>query len=77
MNGKKTSGKKFRNLAIPREVVLIFGNFGKCCSICYWKLPKIQSGHLVEWKEPKVFVRISLRSMEALVKRANKPRLGH
>ena len=78
MNRKKTSGKKFSKFGYtPREVVFFFGNFGKCCSICYWKLPQIQSGHLVEWKEPKVFVRISLRIMAALVKRANKPRLGH
>ena len=25
----------------PREVVLFLKNFGKCCSICFWKLPKI------------------------------------
>ena len=31
----------FENLGIPREVVLIFENFGKRCSIRYWKLPKI------------------------------------
>ena len=35
----------FENLVIPREVFLFFGNFGKCCSIRYWKLPKIQTGH--------------------------------
>ena len=34
----------FENLDIPREVVLCFGNFWKCCSICYWKLPKIHAG---------------------------------
>ena len=34
----------FENLGIPREVLLFFGNFGKCCSIRYWKLPKIQTG---------------------------------
>ena len=45
MNGKKTSGKKkFENLGKPYEFVLFIGNFGKCCSICYWKLAKIQSG---------------------------------
>ena len=27
--------KFFENLGILREVVLIFGNFGKCCSIRY------------------------------------------
>ena len=43
-NGKKTSGKKFfENLGVPREVDLFNGNFGKCCSIRYWKLSKIQS----------------------------------
>ena len=40
LNGKKTSGK----LGINREVILFFRNFGKCCSIRYWKLPKIQTG---------------------------------
>ena len=34
----------FENLSIPREVFLFFGNVGKCCSIRYWKLPKIQTG---------------------------------
>ena len=33
----------FENLGIPREVLLFFGNFGKCCSIRYWKLPKISN----------------------------------
>ena len=43
-NGKKTSGKNFfENLGVPREVDLFNGNFGKCCSIRYWKLSKIQS----------------------------------
>ena len=32
-----------RRLGITREVVLLFGNFGKCCSFRYWKLPKIQT----------------------------------
>ena len=49
LNGKKTSGKKIsKNLGIPCEVVLFFGNFGKCWSIRYWKLPKIQTGRLIE-----------------------------
>ena len=44
LNGKKISGKKsFENLGIPRDVVLFFGNFGKSCSIRYWKLPKMES----------------------------------
>ena len=45
LNGKKSSVKNvFENLGIPREIVLFFGSFEKYCSICYWKLPKIQSG---------------------------------
>ena len=56
LNGKTTSGKKnFENLGIAREVVLFFGNFGKCCSIRYWKLPKIQTAPLVEWKAPNIY----------------------
>ena len=43
LNGKKTCGKNFSKI-IPREVVLFFGNFGKCCSIRYCNLPKIQTG---------------------------------
>ena len=45
LNGKKTSKKKFfwKNFGIPREVVPFFRNFGKCCSIRYWKLRKIQN----------------------------------
>ena len=43
-NGKKTCGKNFfENLGMPREVVLFFGNFGKCCCIRHCKLPKIQT----------------------------------
>ena len=55
LNRKTTFGTNFENLGIPREVVLFFGNFGKCCSICYWKLPKIQTGILVEWKAPSIY----------------------
>ena len=45
-NGKKTSGKNFfENLGVTREVDLLNGNFGKCCSIRYWKLSTIQSRH--------------------------------
>ena len=40
---KKIRENFFENLGIPREVVLVFGNFGKCCSFRYWKLPKIQT----------------------------------
>ena len=43
LNGKKTSGKKYTSNSIPREVFLFFGNFGKCCSIRYWKLLKIKT----------------------------------
>ena len=38
------------NLSIPREVILFFGNFAKCCSIRYWKLSKFKPNVLVEWK---------------------------
>ena len=41
---RKLPGKKFKNFGIPRQVVLFFGDFGKCCSVRYWKLPKIQTG---------------------------------
>ena len=34
----------------PREVVLFLKNFGKCCSIRFWKLPKIFERH---WFSPK------------------------
>ena len=55
LNGRTTSRKKiFENLGIPCEVVVFFGNFGKCCSIRYWKLPKIQTRRLVEWKAPNI-----------------------
>ena len=51
LNGKKTSAKKkIENLGISREVVLFYGNFGKYCSIRYWKLPKIRTGCL-GWME--------------------------
>ena len=40
LHGKKTSGKKFSSWV---EVFLLFGNFGKCCSIRYRKLQKIQT----------------------------------
>ena len=42
--------KKFENVGIPREVVLFYGNFGKNCSIRYWKLPKIQT-RCLGWME--------------------------
>ena len=55
-NGKKTSAKKkFENRCIPREVVLFYGNFGKNCSIRYWKLPKIQTGCLAWMEGAKLF----------------------
>ena len=50
-DGKKTSREKFfENLAIPREVDPLLGNFGKCCSIRYWKLWNIQSWRF-GWRE--------------------------
>ena len=43
-NGKETYRENvFENLAIPREVDLLFGNFRQYCSIRYWKLSNIQS----------------------------------
>ena len=52
---KENSGKKsFENLGIPREVVVFFENFGKSCSIRYWKLPKIQTGHF-GWMESALY----------------------
>ena len=46
LNGKNT----IENLGIPREVIFCFGNFGRCCSIRYRKLPKIQRGRF-GWME--------------------------
>ena len=40
----------FKNLGIPREVVLFFENFGKCCFFRHWKLLKIQTGRF-GWME--------------------------
>ena len=36
----KIPGKNFTNFGIPRQIVLVFGDFGKCCSVRYWKLPE-------------------------------------
>ena len=45
----------FTPSTIPEEkwgllVVNLFGNFGKCSSSRYWKLPKVKPDFLVEWK---------------------------
>ena len=49
---RKLPGKK---LGIPRDVVLFFGSFEKCCSIATGKCRKFpQADVLVEWKAPKV-----------------------
>ena len=50
MERKLPRKKKFENVGIPREVVLFYGNFGKNCSIRYWKLPKIQT-RCLDWME--------------------------
>ena len=47
--GARFNGKNFKNFGIPREVVLVFGNFGKCCSVRYWKLPKIQTAPKIQY----------------------------
>ena len=46
--------KTFENLGIPRKVVLFLGNFWKCCSTHYRKLPKIQTGRF-GWTESALF----------------------
>ena len=45
MNGKKSSVKKFSKMWVYlTRLSLCFRSFEKYCSVCYWKLPKIQSG---------------------------------
>ena len=45
MNGKKSSVKKFSKIWVYlARLSLGFRSFEKYCSVCYWKLPKIQSG---------------------------------
>ena len=61
MNGKKTSRKKILKIWLYlMKFVLLIGNFGKCCSICYWKLTKIQSGRF-GWMEraPKTLLQLA------------------
>lgn len=43
LNGNETSGKTFRKFYTTQSCPL-FKNFGKCCTIRYWKWPKIQTG---------------------------------
>ena len=46
MNGKKSSVKNFSKIWVYlARLSLGFGSFEKYYSVCYWKLPKIQSGH--------------------------------
>ena len=40
----KLSGKKFPKFGYTSRGCLFVGNFVKCCSIRYLKLPKIQTG---------------------------------
>ena len=41
---RKIAGKRFRKFGYTSWGWPFFGNFWKCCSIRYWKLPKIQTG---------------------------------
>ena len=43
--GAKLNGKKILKIWVYPVRMPCFGNFGKCCSIHSWKLPKIQTGH--------------------------------
>ena len=40
----KLLGKSYRKFGCNSRGCPLFENFGKCCSIRYWKLPKIQTG---------------------------------
>ena len=54
LNGKKTSGENCPKFGYP--FVLLFGNFGKCSSVRYWKLPKIfKPDVLVAWNSSNCF----------------------
>lgn len=52
LNGKKLIGRSFRKFVSTSWGCPPFENFGKCCYICYWKLPKFKPDVLVEWKAP-------------------------
>jgi len=41
---RKLLGKSYRKFGCSSRGCPLFENFGKCCSIHYWKLPKIQTG---------------------------------
>ena len=61
MNGKKTSRKKISKIWVYLpKFVLFIENFGTCCSICYWKLTKIQSWRF-GWMEraPKTLLQLA------------------
>ena len=57
---RKLPKRIFENLGIPHEVVLCVGNFWKCCSICYWKLPKIQAGRFGRMESAHCFQNLIL-----------------
>ena len=61
MNGKKTSRKKISKIWVYLpKFVLFIENFGTCCSICHWKLTKIQSWRF-GWMEraPKTLLQLA------------------
>ena len=39
---RKLLGKSYRKFGCNSRGCPLFGNFGKCCSIRYWKLPKFK-----------------------------------
>ena len=47
---RKLPGKSFRKSGYTWQGCPIFKNFGKCCAILYWKLPKMQT-RLFGWME--------------------------
>jgi len=64
MNWKKSSVKKFSKMWVYlARLSLFFGSFEKYCTICYWKLPKIQRGRF-GWMESaqSFFKKIIFRS---------------
>ena len=41
---RKLQGKSYRKFGCNSRGCPLFENFGKCCSIRHWKVPKIQTG---------------------------------